>query len=393
MGKLTEEEIEIYFTLKLSNALPDRELNSLNEMMEDDPALKARWEEFCLRYAHEDVDSHFARLHDDRLWEPLAPIERPAPVIEGKRHRPLSILASPKGGIVALLAAAALLAIILLAYKGNYFAPAKPKLAVNGQAQPGKENTRLILPDGRSINLDDERTHFSQYGIQFDRSAGGLLVKAPAAMNGTGQLIVPPGKIFNLRLSDGSDLQINANTIISLPLTFSGGKREIWVNGEAYIDVTKDPGRMFIVHTRNGDIQVLGTAFNVNTYDSNHTRIALVSGAVNIQTAKQKMLLKAGTTATTISNNGIEVHNTNSDTELSWKEGRYFFQNAGITEIKAILERWYGVSIVVNNSASLVDLRFTGGVNKDEDIKIFLDNLSAVTQVTYQVRPGQVILN
>lgn len=393
MGKLTEEEIEIYFTLKLSNALPDRELNSLNEMMEDDPALKARWEEFCSRYAHEDIDSHFARLHDDRLWEPLAPIERPAPVIERKRQRPLSILASPKSGIVALLAAAALLAIILLAYKGNYFAPAKPKLAVNAPAQPGGKNTRLVLPDGRSINLDDERTHFSQYGIQFDRSKGALQVKAPAEMEGSSQLIVPPGKIFNLQLNDGSDVQINANTTISLPLAFSGSKREIWINGEAYINVAKDPGRLFMVHTRNGDIQVLGTAFNVNTYDDNHTRVALVSGAVNILTARQKMLLKAGTTATTTSNDEIVVHNTNQDTELSWKEGRYFFQNAGITEVKEVLERWYGVSIVVNNSSSLANLRFTGGVNKDEDIKIFLNNLSAVTQLTYQVRSGQVILN
>lgn len=392
MGKLTEEEIEIYFTLKLSNALPDRELNSLNEMMEDDPALKARWEEFCSRYAHEDIDSHFARLHDDRLWEPLAPIERPAPVIERKRQRPLSILASPKGGIVALLAAAAVLAIILLVYKGSYFAPAKPKLAVNDPAQPGGKNTRLVLPDGRSINLDDERTQFSQYGIQFDRSMGALLVKAPAGMNGTSQLVVPSGKIFNLRLNDGSDIQINANTTISLPLAFAGNKREIWINGEAYINVARDPDRMFMVHTRNGDIQVLGTAFNVNTYDNNHTRVALVSGAVNIQTAKQKTLLKAGTTATTTGNDEIEVHNTNQGTELSWKEGRYFFQNAGITEIKAVLERWYGVSVVVNNSASLADLRFTGGVNKDDDIKIFLDNLSAVTQLTYQVRTGQVIL-
>lgn len=388
-SKLNEDEIEIYFALKLLNSLTETELSTLNEIIEEDPVLKARWVEFCKYYSENDKANHFKRFEDENLWKPLNIVEQET---KNQHVRPSFLFRLPKRGIVALVSTAAVVAVILLIYQGSYFTIPTPKLAINKTTIKGARNVYLVLSDGRKISLNEDQGNFEHYGIQFEQQEGLFSMKAPAGINGINQLIVPAGKNFNLKLEDGSVVQINSNTTVSLPMAFSHSKREIWINGEAYIKVAKDADRTFVVHTKNGDIQVLGTEFNVNTYDPGHTRVSLVSGSVRIATAKKQLLMKAGATAITSDNKDILLQNVSPNRELAWKEGRYFFQNSGLAEIKEVLERWYGVHITVENS-SLRDLRFTGGVNKKEDIKIFLDNLSAVTNLKYQQNSEEIILH
>ena len=79
------------------------------------------------------------------------------------------------------------------------------------------------------------------------------------------QLIVPAGKRSSIIFSDGTRMDVNANTRVVYPVVFSHNKREIYVEGEVYLQVSPDKSRPFIVRTDRMDVQVLGTAFDVCT--------------------------------------------------------------------------------------------------------------------------------
>ena len=97
------------------------------------------------------------------------------------------------------------------------------------------------------------------------------------------QLIVPNGKRSTLILEDGTKLWVNAGSRIVYPVTFADKKREIYVNGEVFLEVTPDKKRPFIVKTKEMDVQVLGTSFNVMAYETDESSsVVLVTGAVQV---------------------------------------------------------------------------------------------------------------
>ena len=99
------------------------------------------------------------------------------------------------------------------------------------------------------------------------------------------QLIVPNGKRSTLILEDGTKLWVNAGSRIVYPVTFADKKREIYVNGEVFLEVTPDKKRPFIVKTKEIDVQVLGTSFNVMAYETDESSsVVLVTGAVQVDT-------------------------------------------------------------------------------------------------------------
>jgi transmembrane sensor len=373
---LTDEEIEIYFSMKLSDSLPENELAFLNKLIEEDPELKARWLEFCEHFREEDIDNSFAKLDDPGLWSASKIIEQ----TEVRSNlRPLTIFSTyPKSSIAAVIAAAAAVTLLVLVYYTSPMRGTNPRLAINSKSVQFND-VYLVLSDGERIDLGADQKKFRDY----------LKSEAPGGHE-LNRLVVPPGKNYELTLHDGSVLQVNSNTTVDLPGSFAA-KREIWINGEAYVKVAKDARRMFIVHTQSGDIQVLGTEFNVNTYDPGHTKVSLVSGAVRIATAKKRMMLRPGSTAVTSDNKDIVLKETNVYGELAWKDGQYYFRDSDLKEIKEVLERWYGTEIRVTNP-DLMKLRFTGKVIKDDDIQVFLENLSAVTDIKYKQDAGIVIL-
>ena len=71
-----------------------------------------------------------------------------------------------------------------------------------------------------------------------------------------------------IELSDGSKIWLNADSRIQFPKVFSGDTREVYLNGEAFFEVTKIPSRPFIIHLANGTVRVLGTSFNIRAYDN-----------------------------------------------------------------------------------------------------------------------------
>ena len=71
-----------------------------------------------------------------------------------------------------------------------------------------------------------------------------------------------------IELADGSKIWLNADSKVQYPALFNGSTREVYLNGEAFFDIAKNPSKPFIIHLSNGTVRVLGTSFNIKAYDN-----------------------------------------------------------------------------------------------------------------------------
>lgn len=137
-----------------------------------------------------------------------------------------------------------------------------------GISEPDSSNDiQLILSEGRKLVMDgkESRLHYKEGG-KIAISSGKTQLDEENE-TGYNQLIVPSGKRSFITFSDGTRVAVNANTRIVYPSEFSGHKREIYVNGEVYLQVSPDKKHPFVVKTNRMEVEVLGTEFNVSAYD------------------------------------------------------------------------------------------------------------------------------
>lgn len=173
-------------------------------------------------------------------------------------------------------------------------------------------------------------------------------------------LKVPYGKTFELKLSDGTTAHLNAGSSIKYPVKFLKGKqREIFITGEAYLDVAKDEAHPFIVSSGNLNVRVLGTQFNFSAYPEDATtEVVLVEGSVSMFTedngyneTKNTLLTPGFKGSFNRKNSKLATKQVNVSSYTSWMKGKLIFRNMTFNNILKKLERHYNVSIVNNNTA------------------------------------------
>ncbi|MCF6402110.1 FecR domain-containing protein [Chitinophaga filiformis] len=260
---------------------------------------------------------------------------------------------------------------------------AGPKLAFNKTLQ-------LQLSNGEVIDLSTKQDSITvNGGTQLNNTNKTLTYttkdKTPSESQ-VNSLWVPPGMDYHITLSDGTLVFLNSATTLKFPFHFAGNIREISVEGEAYLQVAKDQNRPFVLHTPRGTVQVLGTTFNVNTYDSGRVKVSLVDGAVAFESADKKTVLKPGQAITYLDAEGSDVTSLNEN-ELLWVKGRYKLDNTPMTEITKVLPRWYGVQVVIDNQ-KVAEKRFTGTILKSEPIQEFLDAIKLTTGAESYYKDG-----
>lgn len=160
------------------------------------------------------------------------------------------------------------------------------------------------------------------------------------------------GQKLNIKLPDGTQIKLNANSKISYPENFSGGTREVTLNGEAYFDVKHNPSRPFIVHTKYATTQVLGTSFNINTTQE-AIAVTLVNGRVNVSVPNGKTALLEPDQQAIIARGATDIvtHKVDVQKYIGWKNNTLRFDHITVREAFAIMENWYNVKIKVNDPA------------------------------------------
>lgn len=240
----------------------------------------------------------------------------------------------------------------------------------------------LRLGNGRVISLANNTQQTIALEEAYLRNINDTLRYTAGGSSMINTLIVPPGKDYTLVLSDGTEIKLNAATTLSFPFTFKGNKREIRVNGEAYIKVARKADEPFIVHTPQSAIEVLGTAFNVNTYNGERMTVSLLEGAVKIKAGHEVRTLQPGSQAIYQPQKGFEVKAFDKGKVLAWLNGEYQFHDTPLEEIVGVIPRWYGISVVLDNPA-IVNKRFSGVMHKNKPLCIFLEHLQKTSEVRF----------
>jgi hypothetical protein len=235
----------------------------------------------------------------------------------------------------------------------------------------------------QTINLNGDSSIKTTNGISLNTANKALSYTSNSNSNQLSILKVPAGKDYTLILSDGSKVMLNSASEIEFPMNFTGNYREVTIKGEAYLDIKKVSNKPFIVHLAKGSIQVLGTAFNVNSYDIENIRISLVNGAVKFKSIVDSVILQSGEQAS-YGNDQVTVESFDEDDVLSWREGIYNFDNTPIVEIAKVFPRYFGISIVVDESA--ISKRFFGSLDRNKSYKQFLSNLKKTNDIDYYIK-------
>lgn len=283
--------------------------------------------------------------------------------------------------------------------------PAAIKSLPSDEIKPGGNIALLTLADGSVIVLDSASDGLLgiQGNTQIEKLENGLLVYK---INGQtvsendeafyNTITTPRGGQYQVTLSDGTKVWLNAASSIRFPVFFTGSERKVEVTGETYFEVAKNEKLPFKVKAVNSEVEVLGTHFNINAYDDEASiKTTLLEGKVKISvpsSAGQGASYLLPGQQSGISKVGkISVLN-NADTEeaVAWKNGRFQFKSADLRSILRQIARWYDVDIEYKEA---VDLHFTGQLTRNDNVSKVFEKLQLTGEVHFRTEGRKIIVS
>ena len=207
--------------------------------------------------------------------------------------------------------------------------------------------------------------------------------EGPIAMQ---TISVPAGQCVNVTLPDGSNIWLNAQTTIQYPVSFNKENRQVKLDGEAYFDVAKDSKRPFIVNTKECSVEVLGTKFNIDAYSSRDKfETVLMEGSVKVSMLDdptQAVSLKPNNKVYR-SNGKLLTQKVSNYERYRWKEGLICFVDEPFKVVMEDFEKFYGLTIVVNNQ-KVTQYLYTGKFKQTDGVDYALSLLQKNIHFTYQ---------
>lgn len=236
----------------------------------------------------------------------------------------------------------------------------------------GGDKAWLILEDGSSIDLSKKNAYeqlIKQIPAVINLDNGEVAYKSDEKQNFNkssiyNTILTPSGGQYKLILADGSKIWLNSKSSIKFPVSFSGSsERVVELTGEGYFEISKDSAHPFIVRSKNQYVKVLGTHFNLNTYENETAvRTTLLEGSVQISNPSSTITLNPGEQAIN-SGTTIQKQKNKGTKDVSWKDGYFEFHNDDLPAVMRQIERWYGVNVVY--TGEIPKKRFTGKIYRN----------------------------
>lgn len=334
---------------------------------------------------YELLDSKKAAANEAELEEDLAEV----------RTR-LAMPFRKKGKLFRYPAIAAAAAVLLIISIGTYFyfnnkpsgVPQKANklLSTATDIAPGRNIAILQLGDGTEIALDDQSNGAiakSGSNTIYKNAKGQLTYVATESKEDeadnpvSNSLRTPRGGQFQLTLPDGSQVWLNAASQLTYKISKTSRERLVELKGEAYFEVTKDANRPFKVLSKGQVVEVLGTHFNVSSYDDDPSvKTTLAEGAVRIVETggHRNVVLEPGQQATLDSGNRLSVAQVEVSDAIAWRNGKLNFNQSDIYAVARQLSRWYNVDVVFKGKAA--NVRLSGEVYRNTNASKVLEILA-----------------
>ncbi|SEI38786.1 FecR family protein [Dyadobacter sp. SG02] len=192
-------------------------------------------------------------------------------------------------------------------------------------------------------------------------------------------------------LPDSSLVYLNAGSHLRFPDHFTDTSRNIYLTGEAFFEISKDPSRPFTIQTENTETTVLGTIFDLKAYRGEETELVVVEGKVRFGPAEKQVVLTANQLASfNVASGALINRNVYAGVYGGWKQNRLTFRDSRLSEITVVLERWYGIDVVIRNPA-LKNVIFTG-TYENPSLQTILNDMSSAMKFTCTQQGKQLII-
>lgn len=239
---------------------------------------------------------------------------------------------------------------------------------------PKGNQALLTLSNGSVIVLDSTKNGIitNQGNVKVIKLDSGQLVYSPATSNAADSreityntISTPRAAQYQIVLSDGTKVWLNAASSLRYPTSFSGQERKVELTGEGYFEVAKNKDKPFHVRVGAVEVEVTGTHFNIMAYeDEASIQTTLMEGSVKVSCNGQSDLLKPGKQA---SLNRASSQLTTGDADVqqavAWKNGYFYFDRSDVKTIMRQVSRWYDLDIVYE--ASVPDMKFSGKIERN----------------------------
>ena len=203
------------------------------------------------------------------------------------------------------------------------------------------------------------------------------------------EITSPPGIRSQVVLPDGSTVWLNAESTLKFSVPFPKDIRNVDLVGEAFFEVTKNQKKPFVVHSGNVEVKVLGTRFDCKAFEKDKSiEVILEEGKVslnsNVASGQDESILKPGDRAVIEKATGeTQIVNENIGKYIAWHTGKLVFDNTSMADVASMLERWYGVEVVVQDK-NIMNYRFTTTFDNESIFHVIeLLSLSSPIQMNY----------
>lgn len=237
---------------------------------------------------------------------------------------------------------------------------------------PAEGATRLILGDGEEVKIDKKESM-----IQYDPHGKNILIDSIKKISQDvprktvlNKIVVPYGKRAQITLSEGTKVWLNSGSKLIYPASFEEKSRNVYLEGEGIFDVAYSASNPFIVKTKDIEIKVLGTFFNVSGYpDDEYTRAILARGKIEVTTKKslfvsggKSVLMPGDMVVFNREGNHITQCQVNPADYMSWRDGYFIFKSEKLDNILKRLGRYYNVNMIIQDPA-LKEETFSGSLD------------------------------
>lgn len=246
-------------------------------------------------------------------------------------------------------------------------------------APPATSNAVLLLADGSRETLNRQEGVITTETIR----------KPQQNESGYNTIFNPRGsKPISVLLDDGTRLWLNAESSLKYPFRFTAMERRVHISGEAYFEVAYEENRPFIVVGKKAEVKVLGTHFNINTF--NNTRVTLLEGLVKVltQNHKDSGLIRPGESA--IINDAVKIISSDTTSAVAWKSELFDFKEMPLNEIMRELGRWYDADIFYDGPEPRMTL--SGTVNRSINASRVLEILQLSSGMQFKIEGKKIIV-
>lgn len=387
-----KELIEKY----ISNTCSREELKRLFQIIETQQGreelttiLKNQWDNSNASSNEDDLELKFRSLMQN--------LKREAPVVSIAKKSKVS---QWKARIAAAVLIGTFFTGAYLVWKPdhkNTVAKTETSIPGNGhEIAAGGNKAILTLADGSTIVLDNAKKGIvsTQGGTKVLKLNNGILSYDGDSKTKTllfNTISTPRGGQYQLILADGTKVWLNAASSLKFPTAFAGKERKVELLGEAYFEVAKNAAKPFKVEVDGMEVEVLGTHFNINSYDDEaSTRTTLLEGSIQINKNNRSSLLRPGQQARLNREGEIRIiEHADVEEAIAWKEGKFQFDRADIHQVMRQISRWYDVEVQFKG---IIPKHFGGTISRSVNLSKVLNMLELTGEVRFRVEDHKVLV-